>query len=1148
MNNKYTFQVSAGLNSILNKIMIIMKLITLFLIVGLMQVSASAYSQFLKVEFPQKSISVKDVLLTIEKHSDYKFLYRNDQMDANRMVEIISPSNSLENIMSQILKETNLGYKILENNLIVITPEQQKIFVKGVVKDLQGNTLPGVSVVVKGSNKVAITDINGGYSIQISDNDKILVFSFLGMKKQEILIGNQTVINVLMDSEASALDEVVVVGYGIQKKASLVSSITSVDMKKMKGLSSNLTSMLAGNIAGMISYQQSGEPGQDNAKFFIRGLGTFGAGKVDPLILIDGMESSPTNLARLQPDDISGFSVLKDATASAVYGARGANGVILVTTKTGVDGKTKLSFRAENSISSNTRHFNFADNVTYMKLANEAVLTRDPLENIPYDQNKIDHTAVDDNPLLYPSNNWIKQLIKDYTMNQHYNLNLSGGSKAVRYYLAGTYNVDNGVLKSSSLNSFDSNIKLRNYSVRSNVNLQLTPTTEAIVRIYGQFDDYQGPIGGGAGIFNSAVWSNPVMFPAIYPTSLSPYTTHPLFGNALLPGGTALYTNPYAQSVSGFSQYNASTLQAQLELNQNLDFLIPGLTARVMAYTQRYGYFDVSRQSNPFFYRAALNPNGTAMELYALNDGGPDSRGTVGTEYLSYSEGYKKVNSTFYVEAAANYTHTFNKVHTVTGMLVSIMKNYLDGNAGNLQASLPFRNQGVSGRFTYGYDNRYLIEGNFGYNGSERFASDHRWGFFPSIGGAWIVSNEPFFAPLKKSIDNLKIRATYGLVGNDQIGNASDRFFYMSNVNLNDAGRGAIFGKEYGFWRPGVSIQRYDNNLIGWEKSEQINFGFDLSLFGSLMIVADVFKQNRTNILMNRTYIPSTMGLSSAISSNSGKAESQGIDFSLDYHKSLNNKWWVQSKLNFTYATSKILVYDEPTYTANEPYRSAVGNYVSQMWGYVAERLFVDENEVLNSPKQNFGEYKGGDIKYRDINSDGQITTADIIPLGYPTTPEINYGYGFTIGHGGLEFSAFLQGSARSAFMINPQNIAPFISNGSSQNGMLKPIVDSYWSEDNRNSYAFWPRLSNRVIANNNQPSTWWMRDGSFLRLKMVELGYNFPASMLKKLGLGNARFYMNGTNLFVFSKFKMWDPEMGGNGMGYPVQRVFNIGLNLGL
>ncbi|HTG55092.1 MAG TPA: SusC/RagA family TonB-linked outer membrane protein, partial [Niabella sp.] len=517
----------------------------------------------------------------------------------------------------------------------------------------------------------------------------------------------------------------------------MVSAVATINPEELKGPTSNLTTMMAGRVGGMIAYQRSGEPGADNAQFFIRGLGTFGTGKQDPLILIDGIESSNTDMARLQPDDIAAFSVLRDATASAVYGARGANGVVLITTKVGAAGKTKFTLRSEVTASSNTRNFQFADNITYMQLANEAALTRNPLAPLPYLQTKIDATARPDaDPLLYPNNNWIEQLVKDYTINTRNNLSIAGGSEKARYYIAGTFNVDNGVLKAEKLNNFNSNVKLINYSVRSNVDLKLTRTTDAAVRVYAQFDDYKGPLlgengeNGGSRIFRTAIWANPVMFPAIYPSSMAEFPTHPLFGNAIAPNG-GLYVNPYAEMVKGYSEYNRSNVQAQIELKQNLNAITKGLNARLMSYVRRESYLSVSRNYNPYFYNTQLTDG--EVTLLRLNGGGLGSIGTVGTEYLNFSAGARDVLATFYTEAALNYDRAFGR-HTVGGMLITTMRNYVSGNMSSLQLSLPARNQGLSGRFNYGYDNRYLAEFNFGYNGSERFAENSRFGFFPSFG------------------------------------------------------------------------------------------------------------------------------------------------------------------------------------------------------------------------------------------------------------------------------------------------------------------------------------------------------------------------------------------------------------------------------
>ena len=1034
----------------------------------------------------------------------------------------------------------------------VVKAQGNNIKVTGTIKDPSGETIIGANVIVKGTDRGTVTDIDGRYEVMAPSNGT-LVISFIGFQKVEVPIEGQPEINLTLKEDMQSLDEAVVVGYGMQKKASLVSSITAVNPKELKGPTSNLTTMLAGRVSGMIAFQRSGEPGLDNSQFFIRGLGSFGAGKVNPLILIDGIESTTRDMARLQPDDIESFSVLKDATAAAVYGARGANGVVLINTKTGVKGETKFHFRAENRISTNTRNFQFADNITYMNLANEAALTRDRNAVLPYSQTKIINTEAGANPLLYPSNNWIDQLIKDYTLNQGYNLSASGGGEKARFYIAGTYNVDNGVLNVDPINNFNSNIKLRNYSLRTNVDVTLTPTTELNIKMYGQFDDYNGPIGGGSKTFEKAIWSNPVMFPAVYPSEMLPYVEHPLFGGAVSGrGSTNLFVNPYAEMVRGYQTYKTSMIQPQMQIKQDLGMITEGLSFRTMGYLKRFARFEVARSYNPFFYSSRLNPVTGEIDLTVLNDGGASSVGVTGSEYLNFNPGERVVNLRSYMESAFNYNRTFNDKHAVSGMLIAIFNSYEDGSKFTVQESLPYRNTGVSGRFTYGFEDRYLAEFNFGYNGSERFAPNYRFGFFPSIGLAYRISNERFFEPLKGAINHLKLRATLGWIGNDAIGRDEDRFFYLSEVNLDNGFYGASFGEElFGYYRPGVSISRYPNNNITWEKSRQINLGFDMTVMNALDITFDAYKQNRYNILQQRSEIGSTMGLMAIPSANTGEAMSKGIDLTLTYNTSLGMDSWVNLRGNFTYATSEVLKRDEVDYPDELSYLSRVGKRIGQPYGYIAERLFVDDQEVANSPSQ-FGEYRGGDIKYHDMNNDGVITSLDMVPIGHPTTPEIIYGFGGTFGFKNWDISAFFQGAARTSLFIEPWNISPFVISylddgitvGATQNGLLDVIAESHWSEENRDLYAFWPRLSDDFIENNNRSSTWWMRNGAFLRLKNVEVGYTMPQRILDKFKLEHLRVYANGANLGVWSKFDLWDPEMGGKGLNYPVQSVYNLGV----
>lgn len=1008
------------------------------------------------------------------------------------------------------------------------------IGVRGTVQDTAGNTLPGVSVMVKGQSSLGTTtDLNGKYFLEVPDG-ATLVFSMIGYEQQEIPVNGKELIDVFLRESTSQLDDVVVVAFGTQKKEDLVGAVTSINPSELKVPSSNLTTALAGRLAGIIAYQRSGEPGQDNAAFFIRGVTTFGY-KVDPLILIDGVEFSATDLARLQPDDIASFSIMKDATATALYGARGANGVILVTTKEGKEGRAKVSFRLENSVSTPTKNVELADPITYMLLHNEAVSTRDPLAFRPYSQSKIDNTIAGTNPYMYPATDWRKALFKDYTMNQRANFNVSGGGKVARYYFAGTYNQDNGVLKVDGRNNFNNNIDLKTYLLRSNVNVNITKTTEVGVRLYGSFDDYTGPIDGGADLYDKVMRANPVMFPAYYPAMPGyEHVSHIMFGGSVEEG----YLNPYAEMVKGYKNSSRSLMLAQFELDQDLGFLTEGLSFRALGNTNRESYFDVSRFYDPYFYAATGYDKETdSYTLQPLNE-------LDGTDYLGYDEGGKKISAVFYLESAMNYNRTFSEKHGLSGMLVYTMRQTLNANAGDLQQSLPFRNLGLSGRFTYAYDNRYYAEFNFGYNGSERFQSDYRFGFFPAGGVAWHISNEKFWEPVKRVMPLLKLRATYGLVGNDAIGGPEDRFFYLSNVNMDDGGRKATFGTDEGYSRPGVSIERYDNPAITWETAEKVNLGVEMNLFGKVGIQADFFSEYRRNILMTRASVPDYMGLSAAVRANVGEAAGRGMDLSVDYNQYFGPDFWITARGNFTYATSEYKVYEEPEYE-NEWWKSRVGYSLSQQMGYIAERLFVDDEEVLNSPTQSFGTMvMGGDIKYRDINGDGQITELDQVPIGNPKVPEIVYGVGFSTGYKNFDLSCFFQGLANESFWISPTKTRPFVNN----NQLLKAYADSHWSERNGDVTALWPRLSASSVANNTQVSTWFMRDGTFLRLKTAELGYTFQKEQMNRLGLESLRIYLSGTNLLSWSRFKLWDIEMAGDGLGYPVQRVFNIGLQVSL
>lgn len=1004
--------------------------------------------------------------------------------------------------------------------------------VKGVIYEEEtGETLPGATVSVSGTSKGAVADLDGSFVLSGVKSTDRLKFEFFGKVTQEIQVGELTNFIVKLKNEATELEDAVVVAFGKQKKESVIGSITSIDVSTLKVPSSNLTTSLAGNVAGVIAYQRTGEPGQDNADFFVRGITTFGA-NTSPLILIDNIELTTTDLARLQPDDIESFSVMKDATATALYGARGANGVIFVTTKRGQEGPAKIFARLETSISQPTQTIELADPITYMKAYNESISTRDPLKELMYSYDKIEQTGKPNaNRYIYPMNDWYSMLFKDSATSFRANVSARGGGSVATYYVAGAFTQDTGILNVDKRNSFNNNIDQKTYTLRSNIDINVTKTTKLAVRLTGNFTNYTGPLNGGSAVYQQVVHSDPVLFPAYYPVDADHEgIKHVMFGNY----DDGSYINPYANMVKGYKDYQRSQMIAAVELNQDLKFITKGLSFMTLFNLTRLSSYNIYRQFSPYWYTLDSYDSYTGeYHVRRINDDG--------TDYLTYSEGAKEVINTMYSESRLNYMRDFGQ-HSVTGLLVLTAREQIEANAGSLQLSLPSRNAGLSGRFTYGYGKRYFAEFNFGYNGSERFSQNQRWGFFPSVGAAWVLSNEKWWKPIKKVVNNLKLRYSYGLVGNDNIGSSSNRFYYLSEMNMSSTDLSAKFGENLGKSYTGVDVLRYANDAITWEKSYKSNYAVELGMFDSLDIIAEYFTERREDIFMSRADIPNTMGLQAGVSANIGQATAKGVDIQMDYKKSWNKDLWTSARGNFTYSTSKYLVYEEPTYP--ESYRQHVGYSIKQTWGYIAERLFIDDEDAANSPSQaSFGsQYGGGDIKYTDVNGDGEITTADMVPIGFPTSPEIIYGFGLSAGWKGFDLSVFFQGLANESFWIDASDTSPFQNNTQ----LLKAYSDSHWSEDNRDIYALWPRYSYYKNLNNTAVSTWWMRDGSFLRLKQLEFGYTLPVKFTQKLHIDNLRFYFQGNNLFCWSAFDLWDPEMGSSGLSYPIQRTFNIGVNV--
>lgn len=1071
-----------------------------------------------------QAMTIKQAIQLIEKNSNYTFFYNAADLK-NTTNKNLNCEGTIEEVLKEVFKGSGITYMIKGNEIILKVNKEEatqqqpkkKRTVTGTVVDAEnGDPVIGATVVVKGQKDGVITDLDGNFTIAISGSKAQLEFSYIGYRKKTVDVGDLGVINVKMESDNQLLSEVVVVGAGTQKKVSVTGSITSVKGLELKAPSSSLTTSFAGKLAGVISMTSTGEPGAAS-EFYIRGVSTFG-GRATPLILLDDVEISTADLNNIPAETIESFSILKDASATAIYGARGANGAMLITTKTGKENeKTRINVTVENSFNKPMNFPDFVNGATWMEMYNEAQLTRNPGATPKYSQLDIDNTRNQVNPYIYPDVQWKDVIFKNMNMNQRANVNISGGGSKASYYMSLQANHDTGLLDTKKVYSYNNNINNWGYNFQNNISYKITSTTKIDLHMNAQIRNKKGPNYSTSDLFAQMLYCNPINFPVTFPAQ--PGDTHIRFGNAIWTG-SSVRTNPYAYMLSSFKEYNENTLNTSLKINQKLDFVTKGLSVQAMVNWKNWASSSYNRTIEPYYYGikgGSYNPsNPTDYEIERL--------GTSGTDYLKTSDISKASDQTFYLDARVNYDRQFN-LHHVTGMLMYMQREYRS-------SVLPERNQGFSGRFTYDYGQRYLVELNFGYNGTERLAKKERFEFFPAVSLGWVISNEKFFEPMTKYIDNLKIRGSYGLVGSDETGLSAgaQHFLYIDQVSLNNIGFTTGVDMNYTLYGPLVTNYAVVNG--GWERVKKLDIGIDLELFRQLTITADYFNEKRYNILLHREAWPESLGYYTAKPwSNKGKVDNWGIELSVNWRKEFTKDLYVDFRGNFTYTENKYVNLDEPVY----PYvwKTSTGKPLSRTTGYIAQGLFSSQEEIDNSPTQNLGStVKPGDIKYRDVNGDGKIDGSDQVMISpYGTTPRIQYGLGMNVTYKKFDFGVFFNGSAKRTIMIS--GISPF---GQSDYNVMQFIADDYWSESNPNPNAKYPRLglTSSQTANNTVASTYWMRNGNFIRFKTLELGYKF------KYG----RVYLNGDNIAVFSPFKLWDPELSWN--AYPLQRTFNIGVQL--
>ena len=1032
--------------------------------------------------------------------------------------------------------------------------QTNRIEVEGLVTDESKEPLIGVNVIIKDIPGLgAITDIDGKFKIKMEPYHR-LVFSFIGFEKQEVLIKEQRTIKVIMkEATATALDEVVVTGTGAQKKITMTGAVTNVDINTLKTSTSSITNALAGNIAGVMARQTSGQPGNNISEFWIRGISTFGAGS-SALILVDGFERS---MNELNIEDIESFTVLKDASATAIYGSRGANGVVLITTKRGKGGKVQIDAKVETTYNTRTITPDLIDGYTYASMMNEARTTRNQEPFFPEDKLYILRNGLDQD--LYPNVDWMDVLLKKGAPTYRATINMNGGGSLARYYVSASYVDEGGMYKvDKGLKDYNTNANYRRWNYRLNVDMDITKTTLLKVGVSGSLDKKNEP-GMSSNIWASAMNYNPVSVPIMYSNG---YT--PAFGS------DDEQINPWTIATqTGYQETWNNKLQTNITLEQDFSFITKGLK-----FIGRYGfdtnnYQWINRKKIPELWRAEQN---------RASDGSLVMR-KVRDEQLMSQEANSTGERKEYLEAELHYDRTFGN-HMVGAVMKYTQDKTINASVkkeDDIMQGIDRRHQGLSGRFTYGWKYRYFVDFNFGYNGSENFATGHQFGFFPAYSVAWNMAEESFIKEKSPWINMFKVRYSWGKVGNDKMYEANGttliRFPYLYTIGYggapniwgDNAGYYSAFGgynwADYGYEKYGTTLFQglrytsYANDGVTWEIATKHDIGLDMSLFDDkFTLTIDYFHEDRKGIFMYRRYLPATAGVENGMTlpqANVGKVLSKGVDGNFAYKQQVGS---VQLTMRGNMTLSKNEVKDKDEQNNVYPYLMEQEYRVNQAKGLIALGLFKDYTDIRNSPQQTFGAYQPGDIKYKDVNGDGIISDMDRGAIGATTVPNLIYGMGISAQWKGLDVNLHFQGAGKSSFFINGSGVRPFV-NGSKGN-ILKDVVAGRWisrdesgTESTENVRAEYPRLSYGGSNNNYQESSFWLRDGSYVRLKTLEIGYTLPKPLVNKMHFNNVRIYLIGTNLLTWSKFKMWDPEMNSsNGAAYPLSKSITVGLNVNL
>ncbi|WP_211316422.1 TonB-dependent receptor [Niabella yanshanensis] len=1049
-------------------------------------------------------------------------------------------------ILATLLQLVIPGISFSQSTASVTVTQQNKSRITGKVTNPAGEPLVGASVSIQNTSIGTTTNNDGLYIIEASLTD-VLSFSYMGFMSRDIALKGVDTLNVVLQPDPQLSEQVVVVGYGKQKKAAVVSSVSTVTAKELMAPTGNITGNLAGQLSGLIAIQRNAEPGRDNAEFWIRGISTF-AGGSSPLVLVDGI---PRKISELEADEIETFSLLKDAAATAVYGAEGANGVILVTTKRGTVSKPRISFRAELSTAQPQRLPEFVDSWDYLELANEARFN-DGLD--PYmTQEQIEKYRSGADKDLYPNTNWMKELLAKNVKNQRYTVNFRGGAENAKYFVSMAYFNQEGVFKKNELGKYNSDFDYQRYNLRSNIDLKVSNTTQLNIDLAGQYVSRLTANRSPDDIFKFMLFTPPHLFPAIYSDgTLATYKVP----------GDANNRNPFNMLYNqGYRKEFSTRVQSNVGINQDLKVVTRGLSARANLSLDYEGNNATLRNYWPTLYNASGRDADGKLLFNEVVSGNAQLEDPV------YTDNGRDTYRNIYIEGAINYARTFQR-HNVGGMVLYMQKENQRGD--NV---LPFRKQGLVGRATYSFANRYFIEGNFGYTGSETFAKGNRFGFFPAVGVSYFVSNEPFYPEgLKEILNSAKIRLSMGRTGNDNTGGA--RFLYRPTFNTGGFNflQGISTNGGTNGLGAGIFDERFINNFIGWEIENKRNVGLDLGFFrNKVELTVDYFNNERSGILIQRRTVPGSAGFHAAPWENYGIVHNHGVDASLKSNHKIG-AFGLSTRGTFTFARNKVLEYDE--LPQNYPWMQVTGTRVGEHTLYIAERLYTEDDFIRTQNPNGTYRYQlkpglplptmtgnatmgPGDIKYADLNNDGIIDNNDRKRgIGHPENPEINYGFGINLEYKGFYISMFFQGTANTSFVMGTEGSGteaytfwPF-SWGIEKGGYRTALLDRWTASDPRQDVLM-TRLHDGYGNNiSKEASTWWMRDASFLRFKNLELGYTIPKNTIQKLGISGARAYIMGYNLHVWDNIKIWDPEMGdrNKGISYPMSRTFTLGLEVNL